>query len=319
MDLSRPLRPFDRFQQRHAVLAIPIAVLRKFSDDQAGGYAALIAYYAFVAIFPLLLVFTTILGFVLQDDPDAYAKVVDTTLAQIPVIGESLRNQTLRGSGVALTVGLVGTLLAGLGVTVAAQNALNHVYAVPRRRRPDPIMSRLRGLAILCVLGVLQVLSTAVSGLAAGGLGGVWTATGGLGLSVLVNAILFTAAFRLLVNSTIASRELWPGVVLAAVGWTALQALGSIYVTHVIANATDTYGTFATVLGLIAWLYLGARVVVYAAEINTVLSRRLWPRSLFTPPVLEADRRVLTDMAKAQARIDEEHIDVRFDEPDQST
>jgi YihY family inner membrane protein len=319
MDLSRPLRPFDRFQQRHAVLAIPIAVLRKFSDDQAGGYAALIAYYAFVAIFPLLLVFTTVLGFVLQDDPDAYAKVVDTTLAQIPVIGESLRNQTLRGSGVALAVGLVGTLLAGLGVTVAAQNALNHVYAVPRRRRPDAIMSRLRGLAILAVLGVLQVLSTAVSGLAAGGLGGLWTQTGGLGLSLIVNAILFTAAFRLLVNSTISSRELWPGVVLATIGWTALQALGSIYVTHVIANATDAYGTFATVLGLIAWLYLGARVVVYAAEINTVLSRRLWPRSLFTPPVLEADRRVLTDMAKAQARIDEEHIDVRFDEPDQST
>jgi YihY family inner membrane protein len=319
MDLSRPLRPFDRFQQRHPVLAIPIAVLRKFSDDQAGGYAALIAYYAFVAIFPLLLVFTTVLGFVLQDDPDAYAKVVDTTLAQIPVIGESLRNQTLRGSGVALAVGLVGTLLAGLGVTVAAQNALNHVYAVPRRRRPDAIMSRLRGLAILAVLGVLQVLSTAVSGLAAGGLGGLWTQTGGLGLSLIVNAILFTAAFRLLVNSTIASSELWPGVVLATIGWTALQALGGIYVTHVIANATDAYGTFATVLGLIAWLYLGARVVVYAAEINTVLSRRLWPRSLFTPPVLEADRRVLTDMAKAQARIDEEHIDVRFDEPDQST
>jgi YihY family inner membrane protein len=319
MDLSRPLRPFDRFQQRHAVLAIPIAVLRKFSDDQAGGYAALIAYYAFVAIFPLLLVFTTILGFVLQDDPDAYAKVVDTTLAQIPVIGESLRNQTLRGSGVALTIGLVGTLLAGLGVTVAAQNALNHVYAVPRRRRPDPIMSRLRGLAILCVLGVLQVLSTAVSGLAAGGLGGVWTATGGLGLSILVNAILFTAAFRLLVNGTIQTTELWPGVALATIGWTALQALGGIYVARVIANATDAYGTFATVLGLIAWLYLGARVVVYAAEINTVLSRRLWPRSLFTPPVLEADRRVLTDMAKAQARIDEEHIEVRFDEPDPPT
>jgi YihY family inner membrane protein len=319
MDLSRPLRPFDRFQQRHPVLAIPIAVLRKFSDDQAGGYAALIAYYAFVAIFPLLLVFTTILGFVLQDDPDAYAKVVDTTLAQIPVIGESLRNQTLRGSGVALTIGLVGTLLAGLGVTVAAQNALNHVYAVPRRRRPDPIMSRLRGLAILCVLGVLQVLSTAVSGLAAGGLGGVWTATGGLGLSILVNAILFTAAFRLLVNGTIQTTELWPGVALATIGWTALQALGGIYVARVIANATDAYGTFATVLGLIAWLYLGARVVVYAAEINTVLSRRLWPRSLFTPPVLEADRRVLTDMAKAQARIDEEHIEVRFDEPDPPT
>lgn len=318
MDLTRPLRLFDRFQQRHAVLAIPVAVLRKFSDDQAGGYAALIAYYAFVAMFPLLLVFTTVLGFLLQDNPDAYEKVVNTTLAQIPVIGESVRNQTLRGNGFALVVGLVGTLLAGLGVTVAAQNALNHVYAVPRRRRADPFMSRLRGLATLIVLGLLQIVSTVVSGLAAGGLGGQWTQTGGLALSLVVNAILFTAAFRLLVNGSIATGELWPGVLLATVGWTALQALGGIYVTHVIAGATATYGTFATVLGLIAWLYLGARVVVYAAEINTVLSRRLWPRSLFTPPVLDADRRVLTAMAKAQARIDEEHIDVRFDEPDQS-
>jgi uncharacterized BrkB/YihY/UPF0761 family membrane protein len=131
--------------------------------------------------------------------------------------------------------------------------------------------------------------------------------------------VLFTAAFRLLVNGWIDTRELWPGVALATVGWTALQALGGIYVTHVIAGATAAYGTFATVLGLIAWLYLGARVVVYAAEINTVLSRRLWPRSLFTPPVLDADRRALTAMAKAEARIDEEHIDVRFDDPDQST
>jgi YihY family inner membrane protein len=319
MDLSRPLRPFDRFQQRHAVLAIPVAVLRKFSDDQAGGYAALIAYYAFVAMFPLLLVFTTVLGFVLQDNPDAYDRVINTTLAQIPVIGESVRNQTLRGSGVALAVGVIGTVLAGLGVTVAAQNALNHVYAVPRRRRPDPIMSRLRGLATLIVLGLLQIVSTVLSGLAAGGLGSLWTMTGGLGLSLLLNAVLFTAAFRLLVNGTIPTREMWPGVALATIGWTALQALGSIYVTHVIAGATATYGTFATVLGLIAWLYLGARVVVYAAEINTVLSRRLWPRSLFTPPVLDADRRVLTDMAKAQARIDEEHIEVRFDEPDRPT
>ncbi len=315
MDLARPLRAFDRFQQRHAVLAVPIAVVRKFSDDQAGGYSALIAYYAFVAVFPLLLVFTTVLGFVLDSNPEARASIVDSTVGQIPIIGSSLKNQTLHGSGVALAVGIVGSLLSGLGVTVAAQNALNQVYAVPRRVRPDFLMSRLRGLATLLVLGFLWALSTVVTGLVAGGLGGLWTLTGGIVVSLLVNATLFSAAFRLLIDDTVHTGELWPGVLVATVGWTAMQALGGVYVAHVIAGATETYGTFATVLGLIAWFYLGARIVVYAAEINTVLSRRLWPRSLLAP-IVEADRATLTAIARAEERTDQQHIDVRFDERD---
>lgn len=314
MDFARPLRAFDRFQQGRPWLAIPVAVVRKFSDDEAGPASALIAYYAFVSFFPLLLIFTSVLGFVLEGDPEAQERILDTTLGQIPVIGDQLRTQSLHGSGVALAVGIAGTLFAGLGVTVAAQRALNQVYAVPRRHRPDVVMARLRGLATLVVLGVLQVLSTAASGLVGGGLGGLWTATGGLALSLLINALLFSAAFRLLIDDVVRTGELWPGVLAATIGWTALQALGGIYVTHVIAGATTTYGTFATVLGLIAWLYVGARIVVMAAEINTVLSRRLWPRSLFAPPVLPADRETLTAIARAQERIGEERISVRFDE-----
>jgi YihY family inner membrane protein len=308
------LKAFDRFQQRHRALGVPVAVVRKFSDDDAGPAATLIAYYAFVSIFPLLLLFTTVLGFVLQDNPSLQRSILDTTIADIPVIGPQIKQQSLTGSGMALAIGIVGTILSGLGVTLAAQRAFNHVYAVPRRERPDFLFSRLRGLGTLALLGLLQIISTVISGLAGGGLGGRLETIGGLALSLLVNGALFTIAFSFLVGKSVPRSQLWPGIVIATVGWTLLQALGGIYVSHVIAGATETYGTFATVIGLIAWLYLGARMVVYSAEINTVLSRHLYPRALFGPP-LAADRKTYTALAKTEERIDEEHVAVRFDAP----
>jgi YihY family inner membrane protein len=315
MDLLAPVKAFDRLQQRHAPLAIPVAVIRKFSDDGAGNQATLIAYYAFVSIFPLLLLFTTVLGFVLQDNPKLQEDILNTALSELPVIGEQLRTQSLTGSGMALAVGIVGTLLSGLGVTVAAQNAFAQVYAVPHKRRPDFFMTRVRGLLLLISLGGLQILSTAISGLAAGGFGGKGTVIGGLVLSLAVNATLFLAVFRLLTHSSVPFRELWPGIVVATISWTALQALGGIYVAHVLRGASEAYGTFATVIGLIAWLYLGARVVVYSAEINTVLARRLWPRSLLAPPILDADHRALTALARTEERSDHEVIEVHFRPP----
>jgi YihY family inner membrane protein len=316
MDLLAPVRAFDRFQQRHATLGIPSAVLRKFADDGAGSHAALIAYYGFVAIFPLLLLFTTILGFVLQDNPSAQQAIIDTAVSDLPVIGNQVKAQTLSGSGVALVIGAVGTLLSGLGVTVAAQNAFNTVYAIPHKRRPDFFMTRVRGLAVLVALGLLQILSTAVSGLAGGGLGGHWTLIGGIVLSVAVNLLLFLAVFRLLTHPSVHWREILPGILAATALWTALQALGGVYVAHVVRGASEAYGTFATVIGLIAWLYLGARFVVLAAELNTVLARRLWPRSLLAPPVLDADHRALEALARTEERSDEQHIEVTFRDPE---
>src|ERR1700761_3393047 len=223
MDALAPIRAFDRFQRRHAPLAIPIAVLRKFSDDQAGHAAALIAFYAFFSLFPLLLLFVTILGFVLQSHPDAQQAVLNSALKQFPIIGDQFHpGQGLKGSGLALVVGAVGSVLAGLGVTMAAQNAFNLVYAVPIKERPNFLVSRLRGLQTLVVFGLLQVLSTAASGAVTGGLGGLaggsWAVVitvAGVLLSLALNFILFSAVFRMLTGNTIATRELLPGILLA--------------------------------------------------------------------------------------------------------
>jgi membrane protein len=282
MDPLAPIKAFDRFQRRHPPLAIPVAVLRNLSDQGAGNASVLIAYWAFFSIFPLLLLFSTILGFVLQGHPGAQHFLVNSALKQFPIVGSDLKS--LRGSSAGLGIGIAGTIWSGLGVTVAAQNAFNRVYAVPHYQQPNFIISRWRGIKFLAAAGILQVLSTAISGLVSAGLGGTWLTAAGIVLSLVLNLILFGIAFRFLVPNVVPRSELWPGVVMAAVGWEILQAVGGVYVNHVIRGGGQTYGTFATVLGLLAWLYLGARIVVFSAEINVVLTRKLWPRSLMDPP-----------------------------------
>ena len=309
------MKKLDRYQQRHGWLGFPIAVQKKFGEDKGGSLAGLIAYYGFFSLFPLLLLFTAVLGFVLEGNPSAQEKVVNTALKSFPGIGDQLQARTLHGSGVALAVGAAGTILSGLGVTLAVQDAFNRVYAVPFRYRANFLKARLRGLGTLAVLGVLQIIATVAAALPAGGLGGAVTAIAGITIGLALNLLLFFVAFRLLTDSSVETRDLWTGIVCAAVAWVALVAVGGIYVHHVVQGATSTYGTFALVIGLLTWLFLGARVVVYAAEINVVKTRRLWPRSLTDPPI-DADRRALALMTRIEQRDSKQEIEVIFRPPD---
>lgn len=259
--------------------------------------------------------FTAVLGFVLAGDPSAQQSIRDSALKQFPsFLGSDLKGGTIHGSGLALAIGLVGTILSGLGVTLAAQTAFNRVYGVKHRDRPNFLSARLRGLAMLAVLGLLQVVSTVASGAVAGGLGGVGTLVAGQVVALGLNVLLFFAAFRFLTDTSVPRRGLWPGILTAAVLWTILQAVGGVYVNHVLKGAKGTYGSFATVIGLLTWLFVGARIVVYSAEVNTVLTRRLWPRSLLGPPT-PADHETLRTLAEIEERQDEESVDVSFERP----
>src|SRR5262249_10269977 len=251
-DGMKLLRSLDRFQQRRPRVGFLAAVVKKLSDDQAGQLAALIAYYGFFSLFPLLLVFVTILGFVLEANPRAQASVLDSTLSQFPIIGNQLQSNvhSLKGNGIALAIGLVGSLLAGLGITGATQNAFNQVWYIPRKRRPNFLAWRLRGLALLIVLGVLSILSTAAAGFVTAQTAGVIEVVGGILLALGVNLVLFFTAFRVLTSDEVATRDLIPGVIIAALLWQILQHLGGYYVDHVVRHAKETSGLFAFVLGL---------------------------------------------------------------------
>jgi len=166
MSFSDRLHAVDCYQQRHRRLSFMAAVIKKFDDDQAGQLAALIAYYGFFALFPLLLVFVTVLGFVLQGNTSAQNSVLHSTLGQYPIIGEELQHNihSLKGNPVGLSIGVVGSLLAGLGITGAVQNAFSQVWHIPRKDRPDFLTWRLRGLWQLIVLGLLFIVSTGAAG-----------------------------------------------------------------------------------------------------------------------------------------------------------
>ncbi len=316
MSLTDRLRSVDELQQRHPRLSFPAAVVKKFGDDQAGQLAALIAYYAFVSLFPLLLVFVTVLGFVLQGDAGAQQSILHSTLSQFPVIGTQLQRNvhSLKGSAGALAIGLIGSLLGALGITGAAQNAFNEVWHVPRKDRPNFLTSRLRGLGTIVVLGTLSILSTVVTGAVSAQIpSGTLATIGGVLLAFATSLLLFFAAFRLLTLDEVPTRDLLPGVLFATVLWQILQFVGGYYVAHVVRHAQETSGLFAFVLGLLAWLYLGGQLTLLAAEINVVRARRLWPRSFFTPPLLDADKRALISAAEIEERVEQENVEVTFD------
>jgi YihY family inner membrane protein len=313
---------FDRFQQRHRMLGFPFAVFQKYGEDQGGYLAATISYYGFFSIFPLLLVFTTILGYVVEKNSSAYKSIVNSALAQFPVIGHQLQTHSLSGSGLALAIGVVAALWAGMGVFMAAQNAMDHVWDVPFVERPNFLTSRLRALAMLALLGGGLLATTVLAGLGSFGASyGVGWKIGSIALSTALNFLLFWVGFRLLTAHEVTWRQLRGGAIAAAVMYEILQALGGWYVGHVVKGASQTYGTFALVIGLLSWVYLAAHITLLAAESNVVATRKLWPRSfslVSERPVTEADREALTDRAQTEQRRQDESIDVEFEEAPKS-
>jgi membrane protein len=309
MDIQGTMRRFDNYQQSRKWLALPMAVIKKSSDDQGGNLAALLAWFGFFSLFPLLLVFATVVGYALSGDPSARASVEHSVISQFPAVGSTLRLNSISGSAAALVIGLLTSLYAGLGVTNAAQNALDTVWAVPFKNRPNFITSRLRGLGLLGLLGVLFIVSTIASGAVSAGFGGALAKIAGYLVSLIVNFGLFFSAYRLMTTPSIPSADLIRGSMVAAVLWTILQSVGGLYLKHAAGGA---YGAFAVVLPLLIWLRLGAQVFLYCAEVNVVVSRRLWPRSFFGPPEAPADKRTLRALAKVEERSDAQQVDVEF-------
>jgi YihY family inner membrane protein len=317
MSLIDRLHALDRLQQNHRQLSFPAAVIKKFGDDGAGQLAALIAYYGFASLFPLLLLLVTVLGFVLEGDPKTQASILHSALGQFPIIGNQLESNihSLKGSIGALLIGLLGLLLGGLGIVGVTQSAFQQVWHIPRKSRPNFLTWRLRGLGLLGVLGILLIVSTVAAGYVSAQTAGLAAAIGGVLLAFAFNLLLFFAAFKFLSPEEIPTRDILPGVLFAAILWQILQHIGGYYVSHVVRHAQETSGLFAFVLGLLAWLYLGGQVTLIAAEINVVRARRLWPRSFFSQPLLDADKRALTSSAETEERVEEENVEVNFDGP----
>jgi membrane protein len=309
----------DRFQQRHPAAGFPLGVVYKFVDDQGGYLAALVTYYGFVSLFPLLLLLSTILGFVLMGDADLQQRVLSSALHQFPVVGSQLRDPSRVGGGAfGLVVGLLASLYGGLGVAQALQHVMNTAWRVPRNSRPNPFKGRLRSLALLLTAGIAVLGTTALSAAGSALSLGVTGSALTLAASLSLNALVFVVAFRLATARRLSIAQVSPGAVLGALMWQLLQSFGVFYVRRVVQHASETNGVFAIVLGLIAFLYLAASAMVICVEINVVRVERLYPRSLLTPftdhvALTRGDRRAYADQAQTQKMKGFEDIDVTFD------
>ncbi len=300
--LERTVRRIDRFQQRHPVLAVPFAVVQKFGNDRAGAQATRIAYQGLFSLFPLLLLLTAILGYVVQGDPQLQGRIIDSTLANFPIIDAQLgATSSFKGNGLALVVGIAGTLYGAFGVGQAAQSAMNLVWNIPYVEWPSFIVRRLRAIAVVVAFGVAMLAVSALSILASGLAAGLDRPLALIG-SMLLTFIMFVGAFMILTAEPLGWRDVLLGAVLATVFWEGLQFLGSWYVSRVLHNASDIYGVFAIVIALLSWMYMAAQLTLLAAEINVVRKYRLWPRSMTQPPLTEGDRRTFDRLARMEVR-----------------
>jgi YihY family inner membrane protein len=312
--IERALRRIDRYQQRHGWLGFLFAVIKKFGDDKGGNLTTLLAWNGFFALFPLLLILVTALGFLLSRHPALEQRVLNSTLAEFPIIGDQLQKNvhSLRANGLGLVIGLVGFLWGARGITQAGQHAMAEIWNIPGRQRPSFATRQLRGLLLLLVFGLGVVATTALAALASLGGHSLLVVLANLAASAAVNAALFLIAFRVLTPGRIPTRRLLVGAAVAGVLFTLLQAAGGYLVGHNLKHAQAVYGFFAIVLGLMSWLFLSAQVTLYGAEVNVVRARRLWPRSILQPPLTEADQRALIDLAKQEERRPEQAVNVEF-------
>jgi membrane protein len=317
---SRLAARLDRLQRRHHKAAFPIAVIYKYADDFGAYLAAMLTFYAFMSLFPLLLLASSILGMALRGDPSLQHSIVRSALADFPVIGDQLRQPNRFGGGtVGIVVGVVGALYGGLGSAQALQHAMNTAWAVPRNRRPNPFKARARSLILVAAAGAALLATTGLSVIGtsdAGSFGWLLRATTILA-SLAINAAVFVLTFRVATTRDVRTRDVAPGALTLAVLWQALQSFGTTYVNHVVRHASATNGVFALVLGLFSFLYLAATAAVLCIEVNVVRVDHLYPRALLTPftdnvELTRGDREAYRGQAEAQRAKGFETIDVGF-------
>ena len=283
--ITNTIHTFDKFQQRHGVLGFPLAVVKKYGSDQAGYQSALLTYYGFWSLFPLLLVLTTVLQLLLRHESHLRERIITAATTYFPTFGTQLQNNIhLSGkTGLALVIGVLAALYGARGVADAFRNSVNHIWHIPLTERSGFVGSIGRSLGILFFGGLGLIAAAIIAGF-------ITSAGHGIAFRLLAAALnLVVVFFTLLIMTHLAlarpvpKRAVWLSAAVAAIGLAILQSVGSLLLIRELKNFNNLYGTFAVVLGLLFWLYTEAQVLTWALETGTVYGRHLWPRPLFDP------------------------------------
>jgi YihY family inner membrane protein len=302
-------KKLDAAQKATKPTGVAVATFKKFSEDNSTSLASMIAFWAFFSIFPLMMVLVTILGFVLP------ASTKDTVLTHVAAMFPLLDAKSIKGlTGTwwPLVAGGVTALWSGLGVVRTTQTAFNSVWEIPYHERPGLIEQVLRSLWVLSTIGVGLVATTLISGFVTSSSTGVNLGTagriGGYVLAIVLDVGLFIAAFRMLTDREITTRDVLPGAIFSGLVFFVLEQLSSFIIARHLQSAQSTYGHFATVITILWWFYIQAIVTLLGAQLNVVLKERLHPRSLVEAPQTEADHRVLQAYAAERTYQPEEKV-----------
>lgn len=312
--LQKLLRKADSWQRAHGVVGFPHAVIKKYGDDEAGYQAALLTYYGFLSLFPLLLVLTTVLSSLASGHPHLRNTIISSTTQYFPALGDQLSAHigSLHKTGIALAVGIVFTLYGARGVADAFRYGVNHIWRIPRVMRDGFPVSVARSLGIIIVGGLGFVGAAIIAGYPLHA-GSGW---GFQALSVAIDLVILFWVFLVLIKLSlpvhIGFREVEAGAAAAAIGLVALQKAGVFLLTRQMQHLSTLYSNFALVLGLLFWIYLQAQVLFYALEITSVRANRLWPRSLTGDRLTEADKRAYTHQARKEKQVEQESVDASF-------
>jgi YihY family inner membrane protein len=323
--VDKVIRRIDATQQRFTPTAFVFGLVKKYGDDNGGVLVSNLAYSSFVSLFPLLLILYAILGLIAAHDPsfrESAVKAKNAVASQIPLLGQTLASNvdasTLqRSSTIGLIVGLVVLVYGVTGLAQAGLFTMAQVWNLPGPARPGYVQRLGRALLFLCLLGGGVIVTTGLASLRQSTYlqhyKGFWF---DLLIYVVIAAFgagMYLGAFRALTPKGVPTRSLLPGAITGGILWTVLQLL-SAWLVHRFLHSNSAYGIFASVLGLLAWIYLAIEITVYSAEINVVLARRLWPRSIVQPPLTEADRASMALQALQNQRRPEEHVEVTWDD-----
>ena len=315
--IERTIHRLDRLQRKSPQIGFIYGVIKKFGDDQGSSLAALITFFGFTSMFPLLLLVVTVLGSIAGSNSSITNEVVSSALSQFPILGSQIANNihaVQHRNIFTLAVGIVGLALGSQGASQSSQYAMAQVWNIPQTDRPNYWSRLARTAALIFSLGIFFMLGASLSVFSGSSSSSIALRILALVLSLAVNLALYLIAFRILTPKQVASIKLLIGAAIGGVAWTLLQLLGGYLVSHELKHASQVYGFFAVVLGLLSWIYLGARIFIYCAEINVVAARRLWPRSIEGPPWTQADQSVMAALSKQQDRSASEHVTVEFDE-----
>lgn len=314
--LQQLFAALNRFQGRHRIVAVPWAVNQKFGNDQANLLVVALGWYGFTAIYPLLLVVTTIFGFI---GVASLGSGIVHTLQQFPVIGSQFHpgsgSSELHGSVLGLIVGLAGLLYGAQGVTQTAETAMNRVWNVPQVDRPGFVPRLLHSLEALSCIGGAFVINAFLGSFAVGIGSALWIRILFIAIQLVINAGLYLLTFRILVapSAGVTARSILPGAIAGGTFFTLLITVGAGLVEHQLRHSSATYGAFASVIGIVAFLLLLAKLSIYAAELNPVLARKLYPRAMPMTDPLPADEQVFADLAHEERRRQNMRVGVGFD------